>query len=338
MSNCKPRIAVTIGDCAGIGPELVLYALSDVTIARQARLAVYGSVGVMRKIAKLSGIECCRPAVFTSIEGVTDDYAGHILIDDESQAELSDIEPGKTQAICGRAAAHWITQAAKAALQGQVQALVTAPINKESLHLAGLDFPGHTEMLASLCGGGCNPCMSFYSRKMIVSLVTVHSALADVPHLITQQKIVRAAELTADFCRKLGVTSPRLGILGLNPHGGENGLFGTEEQAIIKPAIAAARQQNIDLHGPLVPDTAFACCQTTGGGKSYDAWIAMYHDQALIPFKMVAFDEGVNVTLGLPIIRTSPDHGTAFDLAWQGRASSTSFLAALQLAVRMCHS
>jgi 4-hydroxythreonine-4-phosphate dehydrogenase len=189
-------------------------------------------------------------------------------------------------------------------------------------------------MLASLCG--CDdPCMSFFTPGLIISLVTTHTPINRVSALLSIDKLIRVIKLTNEACLKQGIENPHIGLLALNPHAGENSLFGEEELQIIEPAIQQARKEGLKISGPLVPDTAFVWLYPPKKKAPFDAYIAMYHDQALIPFKMAAFDKGVNVTLGLPMVRTSPDHGTAFDLAWQGRASPNSFFEAIRLAARM---
>ena len=228
----------------------------------------------------------------------------------------------------------WICAAVRDIQAGMADALVTAPVNKEALHLAGVNFPGHTELLAHLTATPA-PCMAFYSPGLVVSLATIHEALADVPRLLSIPSLLRVIRLTHTAGRGFGVDAPRIGVLALNPHAGEHGLFGDEEAKIIIPAIKQAKAEGIAASGPLVPDTAFTWLGKRPATPPFDAYVAMYHDQGLIPFKMVAFDTGVNVTLGLPVIRTSPDHGTAFDLAWQGKASPASLFSAITLAARM---
>jgi 4-hydroxythreonine-4-phosphate dehydrogenase len=313
MGRHLPRIGLTLGDPAGIGPELVLRALAADELRREARLVAYGSAALLRRVADAAGIP----------------WPAGPELHDLPFAGANAVVPGRVQAACGRAAADWVAAAARDALAGGLDAIVTAPLNKEALHLAGVPFPGHTEMLASL-GGARRTAMLFWSPSLIVSLATIHLPLADVPAALTTAGLLDTLRLTADACRRLGRTGP-LGVLALNPHAGEGGLFGREEQAVIAPAIATARAEGLAVEGPLVPDTAFLE-QKRG---RYAAYVAMHHDQGLIPFKMLAFAEGVNVTLGLPFVRTSPDHGTAFDLAWQNRADPSSFFSAIRCACRL---
>ncbi|MCL2104832.1 MAG: 4-hydroxythreonine-4-phosphate dehydrogenase PdxA [Kiritimatiellaeota bacterium] len=331
-NDVPPRLAVTLGDPAGIGPELVLRALADRDVAAACRLFVYGNHKLLMRVAEaaripfVSDITVLPPPLGM---GEIPDGGGHILYDFPFGAAGS-VLPGQVQAACGQQAYQWIEAAVRDTLAGRSDALVTAPICKEALHLAGVPFPGHTEMLGHLTGVP-DPCMVFHSPSWMMGLVTIHEALADVPRLLSVGRVLRTIRLTHEGCvRFRGGGAPRIGVLALNPHAGERGLFGTEEARVIIPAIEQARSEGLDVSGPLVPDTAFAFFPHEGGG-AFDAYVAMYHDQGLIPFKMVAFDTGVNVTLGLPFVRTSPDHGTAFDLAWQGRANAESFLNAIRL-------
>jgi len=334
MSCVKPRIALSTGDCAGIGPELVLYALNAPEICSEVDLTVYGSKDLLARVADKCGIQL--PAdirTLPSLDCETPLFTGHILVDIGID-EPEQIRAGVVQAACGAAAAKWIEAATGDILRGRADALVTAPINKESLNQAGIFFSGHTEMLASLCDAK-DPCMAFFTPGLIIALATIHTAIANIPATLNAAQLLRIAKLIHQACIRQGIENPKLGMLALNPHAGENGLFGDEENRIIWPAIAAIRKEGIDISQPLVPDTAFTWLYPPRKDAPYNAYIAMYHDQALIPFKMAAFDKGVNVTLGLPIIRTSPDHGTAFDIAWQGIASPNSFFEAIKLAAKM---
>ncbi len=241
------------------------------------------------------------------------------------------VRPGTFNANTGRVSYAYIEAAIEAALAGRVAAVVTAPINKEALHAAGIPYPGHTEIFAERTSAS-RWCMLQYSAQITCSFVTVHVGYAQVPQLLTEARILEVIELTAAALRRIRQREPHLVVCGLNPHAGEHGLFGNlEEERLIVPAIAAARRQGIDLEGPLPPDTAFLPekRQTT------DAFVCMYHDQGHIPLKALAFDSAVNTTLGLPIIRTSVDHGTAGDIAWQGKARPGSLLAAVDLALKL---
>jgi 4-hydroxythreonine-4-phosphate dehydrogenase len=241
------------------------------------------------------------------------------------------IIPGCVSAECGAAAYRYFTFAIEEALAGRVDAIATCPINKESLHAAGIEEPGHTEILAKITNAE-RSCMMLTSPEITCSLVTVHVGYREVPKLLTTERILDTIELTAAAMVRIRGKEPRLLVCGLNPHAGEHGLFGDrEEERIIAPAIAAARAKGIDVDGPLPPDTAFLPKYR----KSTDAYICMYHDQGLIPLKALAFEEAVNVTLGLPIVRTSVDHGTAFDIAWQGKADVSSLIHAVKLAAKL---
>lgn len=337
MPTDRPRLALTLGDCAGIGPELVLRALAAPSLNADCRLLVYGNLRLLSRVAAAAGLPLPERLAVVPPDGVpAAPRDRHVLVDVPLDAAES-LRPGAVQAACGAAAHAWICAAVRDIQAGRADALVTAPVNKEALHLAGVAFPGHTELLAHLTGASA-PCMAFYAPGLVVSLATIHEALADVPRLLTVPGLLRTIRLTHAACRGFGAAAPRLGVLALNPHAGENGLFGGEESRVIEPAIAQARAEGFDVAGPLVPDTAFTWLAARPEKPPFDAYVAMYHDQGLIPFKMVAFDTGVNVTLGLPLIRTSPDHGTAFNLAWQGKASPASLFSAITLAARMARS
>jgi 4-phospho-D-threonate 3-dehydrogenase / 4-phospho-D-erythronate 3-dehydrogenase len=310
----EPVLAVTMGDAAGIGPEICLKAIRDPRVHAVCRPRLYGSPAVLEAVSERCRIpwDTCRDVVACT---------------DLAPAAF---EPGAVSAACGRAAAACITAAVRAAMEREVRAVVTAPISKEALGLAGVPYPGHTEMLADLTGAW-RYAMLLASDRIIVSLATIHMAYAHVPAALSVEGLLDVMALTRDALRRLGRAAPRLAVCGLNPHGGEAGRFGREEIEIIAPAIAAGRARGWALEGPLPPDTAFIPQRLA----AVDAVIVMYHDQGLIPFKMLAFDTGVNITLGLPIVRTSPDHGTAFDLAWTGEASAESMVQALLWAVRL---
>ena len=328
MQTFRPRLAVTLGDPAGVGPELVLRLLADEQLAATSQLVVYGSVSVAMRVAEAARISFLSQGVCAGRLP-----HGHEWVD-LSFPEAMTIAPGRVQESCGRHALACIERATRDVIEKKADALVTAPINKEAMHRAGVTFPGHTELLAHLTKSHSEPCMAFVAAVdhentafPMVSLVTIHEPLANVSSLLTRERIERVIRLTHEGCLKRGIAQPHIGVLAFNPHAGEGGLFGDEEARVIQPAIEHVRKEGINVLGPLVPDTAFL--------NTYDAVVAMYHDQGLIPFKMAAFDSGVNVTLGLPIIRTSPDHGTAFNIAWQGVAKPDSFIHAVKLAAQM---
>jgi len=329
--NTVPRIAVTMGDPAGVGPELCLRLLHDAGVAKLATPIVFGDAGVLRRVARHCGLpepaQIVKPAEW---EAVGDEIREPAVWDLEAIAADA-VQPGSVSAATGRASYRYIEAAIAAALASQVAGVATGPIHKEALHAAEIPFPGHTEIFAARTGAA-RSCMMLTSSQITCSLVTTHIGYRDVPGQLSVERIVEVIELTAEAMRRIRGRAPKLVVCGLNPHAGEHGLFGAgEEERWIAPAVAAARQRGIDAEGPLPPDTAFlpARRQTT------DVYVCMYHDQGLIPLKALAFDTAVNVTLGLPIVRTSVDHGTALDIAWTGRAQVRSLIEAVLLAARL---
>ena len=324
----RPQIGISMGDPAGVGPELCLRAMADPAIGRLCAPILFGDLGVLERVA-----ECCGLPLPTEVAPLErwDGKApgGHLLVDCAA-VDADAVVPGTVQAACGRAAYVYVREAIDAALRKRTLAIVTAPLHKGALRLAGVGFPGHTELLAAHTHTS-DYCMMLGSDAITVSLVTTHIALSNVPAGITQARILKVIELTDAAMRRRGRARPRLAVCALNPHAGEQGLFGHLETAVIEPSVREAQRRGFDATGPLPPDTAFVPAQR----ERTDAYIVMYHDQGLIPFKMLAFDEGVNVTLGLPIVRTSVDHGTAFDIAWQGKASPNSLLHAIRWAVEL---
>jgi 4-hydroxythreonine-4-phosphate dehydrogenase len=328
----KPVLGLTLGDPAGVGPELCLRALREPSVLAGCVPVLFGDAAVLQRLQKLpafagkkKGASAIR--IVSRLEDVP--VINEPLIVDCAAIAADQVEPGKVSAACGRAAYVYIERAIAAALAGRIAGVVTAPINKESLHLAGVKFPGHTEIFTALTGAKFS-CMMLYSEPLTVSMVTTHIGYYQVPAKLTVQRVLNVIELTASALRRMRRREPRLGICGLNPHAGEHGLFGRrEEEKSIIPAIRQAREQGICVDGPLVPDAAF----TANVRKKYDAIVTLYHDQGHIPFKLLAFDTGVNLTLGLPIVRTSVDHGTAFDIAWQGQADPQSLFSAIRVAV-----
>jgi 4-hydroxythreonine-4-phosphate dehydrogenase len=245
--------------------------------------------------------------------------------------DTASVQPGEVQAQCGRAAYTYIQAAVERALAGDIAGVATAPINKEAIRAAGIQQPGHTEILAHLTSSA-RVCMMLASDELIVSMVTTHIGFAQVPERLSAERVLDVIELTADAVTRLRNRSPRIGVCGLNPHSGEHGLFGNrEEERFIEPAITAAREKGLNVEGPIPPDTAFV----PNRRRQLDAIVCMYHDQGHIPFKMLAFDNGVNITLGLPIVRVSVDHGTAFDIAWKGMANRESMIQAVLYTARL---
>jgi 4-hydroxythreonine-4-phosphate dehydrogenase len=291
LSMSLPRIAITVGDPAGIGPEIARKAAADPRV-----LAV------------------CEPVFYGP---ATPDA-------------LAAFPPGIVSAAAGRAAYEAILDAVADARAGRVAAIATAPISKEALAAAGLPWKGHTDLLAHLCGVP-EVAMLFYSEPLRVVLATVHVALREVADLLTPDRLRAVIELTARELPRFGHPAPRLAVAGLNPHAGEHGVIGAEDEAVIRPVVDACRRDGLDVTGPLPADTVFV--RAVRG--EFDAVVACYHDQGLVPIKLVAFGRAVNVTLGLPIIRTSVDHGTAFDIAGQGVADPSSMVEAVLLAARL---
>lgn len=340
----RPSLALTLGDPAGVGPELVLKALVAVDPS-ECGLRVYGNREVLERASKTSGIPV--PDVSFVSPGDFAERAGHVVVDLPFR-DAATFTVGRVQKCCGAFAVRAIEAAVRDIQAGRCDAVVTCPISKEAIRLAGSKFPGHTEMLAALTHSAQPPVMAFYSDAiarstrtggLFVALATIHEPLSRVPSLITAELLDTVLQTTYDAARNIFHAEPRIGVLGLNPHAGENGVIGPEERDIIVPVIENARLRGISIEGPLVPDVAFGFLGAELRGQEpvrppCDAYIALYHDQGLIPFKLAAFDSGVNVTLGLPIVRTSPDHGTAFDIAGTGRASPGALLAAIRLALR----
>lgn len=304
-----------MGDPAGIGPELCLRLLTHAESAHVAQPIIYGDAGVLRRVAEKLALPFDAARVV-----------------DLGAIAAEDVVPGRVDARCGEAAYRYVIAAIDAALAGEVEAIATAPLHKEALHAAGHDYPGHTEIFAERMHAE-RSCMMLTAPEITCSLVTVHVGLGEVAGLLTTERIGEVIDLTAAAMRRLRGREPRLVVCGLNPHAGEGGLFGQrEEERIIAPAVAAARARGLAIEGPLSPDTAFLPAIRA----RTDAYVCMYHDQGLIPLKALAFDSAINTTLGLPIVRTSVDHGTAFDIAWQGVAHPASLYEAVRLAAVLC--
>ena len=302
----RPRIGITVGDPAGIGPEIVVEALRS--LAPQPRpVRVYGDLAAVERAGGLpAGIEA------------------------EAHASAT-VSPGSPDPAAGAGVVDAIRAAAGDCLSGRLDAMVTGPISKQVLGQAGFSFPGHTELLQEVAGKG-RAVMLLAGGSLRVALATVHCALREVPERLGQLDLAAVLEVVRDdLVRRFAIDEPRIAVCGLNPHAGEGGRFGDEEQTLIAPAVAAARARGIDCRGPLAADSLFH--RAISG--EFDAVLGMYHDQALAPLKVHAFGKAVNVTLGLPLIRTSVDHGTAFDIAGQGRADAGSMVEAILLAERL---
>ncbi len=324
--NQLPKIAVTMGDPAGVGPEVCLALLANESLRSICRPLIFGTHDVLKACAEHLHKPLNTPVI--SLEQLVNEKFETAAIVDVQTIRLEDFEPTKVSAATGEASYQYIQRAIDAALAGHVDSVTTAPINKEAIHAAGHYFPGHTEMFADRCNAE-RSCMMQYSTAITCSFVTTHCGYADVPKLMTTQRISDVIDLTVEALRRLRNREPKIVVCGLNPHAGEHGLFGDrEEERIIVPAIEAARLRGIQIEGPLPPDTAFLPWKR----ETTDAFICMYHDQGHIPVKALAFDSAVNTTLGLSIIRTSVDHGTACDIAWQGRANPGSMFEAIKVA------
>jgi 4-hydroxythreonine-4-phosphate dehydrogenase len=319
-----------MGDPAGIGPEVILKACAVLADEQApARLLVVGDFDAMRAAAKKLG-DVPAPYRWRKGEPLFAPRRG-LAVFETSNLSAAARRPGRPTVEGAEAAYQYIVAAARMVLRQEACGLVTAPISKHWLNRAGHQFAGHSELLAELCRVKLWR-MMFAGEQLRLALVTVHMALAKVPAALTREGVFRTIVLLADHLRlRLGIAKPRLIVLGLNPHAGENGLFGDEEARVIAPAIERARRAGLDARGPVVPDTAFA---RPGGRFEFDGAVAMYHDQGLLPLKTLEFDRAVNVTLGLPFVRTSPDHGTAFDIAGRNQANPTSMKAAIEYAWR----
>ncbi|MGE0757590.1 MAG: 4-hydroxythreonine-4-phosphate dehydrogenase PdxA [Pirellulaceae bacterium] len=327
----RPRIALTMGDPAGVGPEVCLRALAEPRLRDVCVPLVFGDAAVLERCAQACGLP---PP--DRIVSVADWPEACRRLDSPAVLDLGligsdEVTPGVVSSTTGRASYGYIQRAIDAAIAGEVAAVSTAPINKEAIHAAGVPFPGHTEMFAARTDAP-RSCMMQFSPEITCTFVTVHVGYAEVPQLLTVARILDVIQLTGEAMRALHGRPPKLVVCGLNPHAGEHGLFGErEEERFIIPAIESARKEGWDIEGPLPPDTAFLPWKR----QATDAFVCMYHDQGHIPVKALAFDSAVNTTLGLPIVRTSVDHGTACDIAWQGKARPDSLFAALRLASRL---
>ena len=314
MMNTKP-IAITMGDPAGIGPEIIAMLYQSHALQMQDTV-VYGDATVMRRACELIGIDTNAIKVI---------QAG-VPFEKKSLPVY-----GCVASSAGLAAANAVEAATHAALRGEVAAIVTAPLHKEALALAGIAFPGHTEMLQALSG---NPPvrMMLANDELRTVLVSIHMPLREALDSLSTEVILETIQITHDFLVRTGIANPRIAVAGINPHAGEGGLFGHEEINIITPSIEAAKRLGVRASGPFSPDTIFMRARRTATQDEFDVVIAMYHDQGLIPVKYLGLDAGVNITLGLPIIRTSPDHGTAFDIVGAKKADPRGLLYALQKA------
>ncbi len=325
-----PRIAITMGDPAGIGPEVIVKTFANSELNRQCRPIVIGDANYLVATAKQFTPTLSIRAI-TSINQAEYD-SNSLLVLDLNNVKSYSLTP-KASATGGQAAVEYIRKAVDLAMAHQVEAITTAPINKESIHLAGFPYPGHTEMLADFTGGN-DVALMLAGKKLRVVLTTTHVPLHAVGELITTERVAKTLRLTHQWLSQYVTEAPKIAVTGLNPHCGDGGIFGDEEKTAILPAIEQLQQEGINVPGPFSADALFA--RTPSG--EYDAVVTMYHDQGMIPVKMESQGNAVNVTLGLPIIRTSVDHGTAFDIAGQGLASPDSLKISLRFAARMAQS
>jgi len=328
MSDNRPILGVTMGDPSGSGPEILVKALSTPEIRAICRPIVIGDGATIRQAARIVGSSMPIRSMERVADATHDD--GTIEVLDLHNVDLAQLQYGKVQQASGEAAFQAIVKGVELAKSGETAAIVTSAIHKESLNLAGHHYDGHTEILADLCGVK-SVCMLLVASDFRVTHVSTHCSLRQAIERAKKPRIMDVIRLTDAAVKMLGVAQPRLAVAGLNPHAGEGGLFGDEEIKEISPAIEAMKAEGFNVVGPIPPDTVFYRMQE----GQYDAVVAMFHDQGHIPTKVLAFDQGVNVTLGLPIIRTSVDHGTVFGKAGKGTARPISMVAALKLAAKM---
>jgi 4-hydroxythreonine-4-phosphate dehydrogenase len=341
MKGKKPKIpiAITMGDAAGIGPEIIVKALERKDLHRKTLPVVVGDARTMEQAVSIA--KSRQKILAISDLGQARDDPETVNVLDLKNINLPELKRGRVDPMPGKAAVEYIQKAVSLALEGRVAAIVTGPIHKEAINKAGFHYSGHTELLAELTGTK-DYAMLLVHGPFRVSHVTTHTSLRRACELIKKDRVLTVIRLTHDLLKQLGIENPKIGVAGLNPHSGEDGLFGDEEQKEITPAIVEAREKGWDVEGPVPPDTVF----TKLKGKSYDAVVAMYHDQGHIAVKLVGFSmksggsewtkmSGVNVTMGLPILRTSVDHGVAFGKAGQGRANPQSMVDAIKLAINL---
>lgn len=331
----KP-IVLTMGDPAGIGPEIIAKALRE-RPELLGQIVVAGDVFTLSRATRLVGAGL-PPLMVAEIADLADLAAvppGCVAVVQACRL-AQPVTFGHISAHAGRAAADCIEWAAAAALEGRARAVVTAPIHKEALAAAGVEHPGHTEMLQALSAAHLGVAVSALPVRMMLScpglstvLVSIHVSLRQALDAVTTEQVLQTIRITHAHFQRIGLARPRIAVAGLNPHAGEGGLFGLEDRDVIAPAVGRARADGLDASGPHAPDTVFMRARQ----GSFDVVVAMYHDQGLIPVKLLGLDDGVNTTLGLPFVRTSPDHGTAFDIAGTGRASASSLLAAIDAAL-----
>ncbi|GAB4135148.1 MAG: 4-hydroxythreonine-4-phosphate dehydrogenase PdxA [Planctomycetaceae bacterium] len=340
-----PVIALTMGDVAGIGPEVIARVVTLPDVLDCCQPLVVGHPEILARaftliksetnIQELStqSLSRLRESAETAFNRST------VLCWNPSGDDVLDVTPGKIDARAGRAAHDYLLAAAEAALKGDIDAITTAPLNKAALNLAGIDVPGHTEILARVCKVDSFAMMLYLppgefvrgDNGLAIAHVTLHTSIASVPRLLTTAGVQEKIHLVNDFLKKIGCSEPRIGVCALNPHAGEEGLFGDEESQKIEPAIRSTCELGVQASGPFPADTLIRRAMH----GEFDGLVAMYHDQGHIPFKLVGFDRAMNITLGLPIVRTSPTHGTAFDIAWTGQTDCQGMQEAIRIAARL---
>ncbi|MDO8252494.1 MAG: 4-hydroxythreonine-4-phosphate dehydrogenase PdxA [Rhodoferax sp.] len=339
----KKPIAITLGDPAGIGPEIIAKAFRDAPDATQGCFVVGDVATLRRAVGVISADRIPLPVALIESPAEALNLPPRCLPVLQLGAMAEPVPFGRLSASAGRLAAECVVWAAQAALRGDVAALVTAPLHKEALALAGAphsNYPGHTEMLQSLAAAHAGTSVADMPVRMMLAngelrvvLVSIHVSLLDAIQAVTYDNVLQTLRITHKALGAILGRVPRIGVAGLNPHAGEGGLFGREELDIIAPAIAAGRAQGLQVSGPFAPDTVFMRARAKDGKSGeFDVVLAMYHDQGLIPVKYLGIEAGVNVTLGLPLVRTSPDHGTAFDIAGTGQADASSLIEAIRMA------
>ena len=325
----KPLIVITMGDPAGIGPEIIAKVMESGEIDHLCRPVVVGDAGVMRKVVAEMQLAVTVHSI-ASLSDEAETVKTGMVVFDLKNVDLSKHKWGRPNVASGRSSVEYIKKAVDLCLKGEAAAIATAPINKEMINAAGHHYAGHTELLADITGSK-EYGMMFVGGGLRIILATIHLALKDVARAITRGTVLKSLRLANKAMKYFGIEIPRIGVAALNPHAGEGGLFGNEEWDEILPAVIMAREEGIHASDPIPADTLFYKARN----NYYDIVVAMYHDQGLAPLKMLAFGNAVNVTVGLPIIRTSVDHGTAYDIAGKGCADPTSLLEAVKLAASM---
>jgi 4-phospho-D-threonate 3-dehydrogenase / 4-phospho-D-erythronate 3-dehydrogenase len=328
MIKNKPTVGITMGDPSGIGPEIIIKSFEN-AVVKNYRLIIIGDYNIMLKAYNMLKITSFKLNKVLDA-GECSFNSGVLNILDLHLVDMNEFYPGRVNAISGDTAFKCIRKAVELAKNNKIDAIATAPLNKEALHLAGHKYPGHTEILASLTDSK-DYAMLLYDKKLSVIHVSTHVSLLEAITGLRQERIEKVIEMANNGMKRLCRNVPRIAVAGLNPHAGENGLFGTEEIKFIIPAISNMKGKGINVEGPFPPDTVFL--QAVRG--KYDVVIAMYHDQGHIPLKLIGFNSGVNITLGLPFVRTSVDHGTAFEIAWQGKANEESLVEAVRLSIKL---